>query len=85
LQSRVVVGLGKVDPGDFRPRIGLPRFQEAAEKQVVQVLVVEPHERELDALEFPLLDARLGRTEAKLADLLPIGVGWSAFAHTWHL
>ena len=36
LQSWVVVGLGKVDPGDFRARIGLPRFQEAAEQQVVQ-------------------------------------------------
>ena len=85
MQSRVVVGLSKVDPGNFRAGVGLPRLQKTTEEQVVQILVVEPHEGELDALEFALLNVRLGRAEAKLADLLPIGVGWSAFAHTWHL
>src|SRR5256886_2388920 len=85
LQSRVVVSLSEVDPGNFRSRIGLPRFQETAEKQVVQILIVESHKGEFDALELALLDVRLGWAEAKLADLLPIGVGWSAFAYTWHL
>src|SRR5207302_4402640 len=85
LQSRVVLGLRKVDPGNFRARIGFPRFEETAEEQVMQILVVEPHEGEFDALEFALLHVRLGRTKAKLADLLPVGVGWSAFAYTWKL
>ena len=85
LQSRIVVSLSEVDPRNLCTGIGLPRFQEAAEQQVVQILVVESHEGEFGALEFTFLNVRLGRAEAKLADLLPIGVGWSAFAHTWHL
>ena len=85
LQSRVVVGLSEVDPGNFRARIGLPRFQETAEQQVVQILVVQPHEGQFDALEFALLDIRLGRAEAELADLLPIGIGRRAFSHTRNL
>src|SRR5438270_5247154 len=85
LQPRVVVGLSEIDPRNFRARIGLPRFQKTAEQQVMQILVVEPHEGEFDAFEFTLLHARLGRTEAKLADLLPVGVRWSAFAHSWKL
>ena len=85
LQSRIVVGLSEVDPRNLCTGIGLPRFQEAAEQQVVQILVVESHEGEFDALEFALPNVRLGRAEAKLADFLPIGVGWSAFAYTWNL
>jgi hypothetical protein len=85
LQSRVVVGLSEVDPGNLRSRIGLPRLQETAEQQVVQILVVQSHEGEFDALELALLDVRLGRAEAELADLLPIGIGRSAFAHTRNL
>ena len=46
----------------------------------MQVLVVEPHEGELDALELAGLDAGLGRPEAHLADLLPIGIGRLALA-----
>ena len=65
LQARVVVGLRKVDPGDLGAGIGLPRLQEAAEQQVVQVLVVEAHEGELDALELAFLDVGLGRRRGK--------------------
>src|SRR5262249_18717493 len=69
----------------LRAGIGFPRFQETTEKQVVQILVVESHEGEFDALEFALPDIRLGGTEAELADLLPIGVGWSALADAGNL
>jgi PAS domain-containing protein len=41
----------------------------------VQVLVVEAHKAQLDAREFALLDARLGRIEAERPDLLPMRVG----------
>ena len=75
LQARVVVGLGEIDPLDLGAGIGLPRREEAAEQEVVQVLVVEPHEGELDALELAGLDILLGRAEAEFADLLPVGVG----------
>ena len=74
VQARVVVGLREIDPGDLGTGIGLPRLQEAAEQEVVHVLVVEPHESEFDALEFTGLDGGFGAPEAKLADLLPIGV-----------
>ena len=40
----------------------------------MQVLVVEAHEGERDALEFAWGDVRLGRLEAELADLLPVGI-----------
>ena len=63
----------------------LPRFQEATEEQVVQILVVQSHEGELDALEFAFPDVGLGRAEAEFADLLPVSVGWRAFAHTGDL
>ncbi len=71
----VVVGLRQIDPVDLGAGIGLPRLEEAAEQQVVKVLVVEPHEGQLDALELAFLDVRLGRAEAQLADLLPVGIG----------
>ena len=80
LQAGVVVGLGEIDPFDLRARVGLPRRQEAAEQEVVEVLVVEPHEGELDAGEFARLDVGLGRPEAECADLLPVGVGRRAVA-----
>jgi hypothetical protein len=41
----------------------------------VEVLVVEPHEGQLDALELALLDVLLGGAEAHLADLLPVRIG----------
>ena len=75
LQARIVVGLGEVDPVDLGAGVGLPRLQEAAEQDVVEVLVVEPHEGELDAGELALGDVGLGRAEAQLADLLPVGIG----------
>ena len=85
LQARIVVGLGEIDPGDLGTGIGLPRLQEAAEQEVVEVLVVEPHEGELDAVELAFLDVLLGRAEAQLADLLPIGVGRLALADSGNL
>ena len=81
LKPRVVIGLGEIDPVDLCTGIGLPGLQEAAEEEIVQVLIVEPHEAELDALELALLDVHLGRRQAELADLLPIGVRGRAFAH----
>ena len=53
LQTRVVVGLREVDPLDAGARIGLPRLQEAAEQEIVQVLVVQAHEGELTPLNSP--------------------------------
>ncbi len=82
LQTRVVVGLREVDPGNFRAGIGLPRLEKAAEQEVMQVLVIEPHERELDTLELAGLHVRLGRTEAELAHLLPIGISRSPLPNT---
>ncbi|OWK18520.1 hypothetical protein AJ88_06240 [Mesorhizobium amorphae CCBAU 01583] len=64
----------QIDPADLGAGIGLPRLQEAAEQHIVQVLVVEAHEGELDAGKFAFLDVGLGRFEAKLADLLEVGV-----------
>ncbi len=75
LQPRVVVGLGKVDPGDLRAGVLLPRLEKAPKQEVVQILIVEAHEGELDALELARLDVGLGRLEAERADLLPVGVG----------
>ncbi len=80
MEARIVVGLGQVDPGNLSPGIGLPGLQEAAEQEIVQILVVEAHEAQLDALELAGLDAGLGGAEAELADLLPIGVGGGALA-----
>ena len=80
LQAGVVIGLGEVDPFDRGAGVGLPRLQEAAEQEVVQVLVVEAHEGEIDALEFAGLNIGLGRPEAELANLLPVGVGRRAVA-----
>ena len=51
----------------------------------MEVLVVEAHERELDALEFARLTSALGGAEAQLADLLPIGVGRRAFSDAGNL
>ena len=84
LQARVVVGLGEVDPFDLGARIGLPRRQEAAEQEVMQVLVVEAHEGEFDALEFAGLNVGLGCVEAEFADFLPIGVGRRSIAGPWN-
>jgi len=42
----------------------------------MQVLVIKTHERQFNALEFASLDVLLGRTEAHLANLLPIGICW---------
>ena len=80
LQAGVVVALGKIDPLDLRPGVSLPRREEAAEKEVVEVLVIEAHEGELNAGEFSRLDVGLGRPEAEGANLLPIGVGRRAVA-----
>ncbi len=80
LQAGVVVGLGEVDPVELGAGVGLPRLEEAAEQEVVLVLVVEPHEGQLDAGELALLHRRLGAAEAHLADLLPVGVGGRAGA-----
>ena len=80
LQAGVVVGLGEVDPVDLGAGVGLPGLEEAAEQEVVLVLVVEPHEGELDAGELAFLHGRLGAAEAHLADLLPVGVGGRAHA-----
>src|SRR5439155_19853926 len=55
------------------------------EQAVGPILVIEAHDGEFDALEFAVPKVRLGGAEAKLADFLPIGVGWSAFAYTWNL
>ena len=65
LQAGVVVGLREVDPVDLGAGIGLPRLQEAAEQEVVQVLVVEAHEGELDAGELAFLDVGLGRRRGR--------------------
>ena len=85
LQAGVVVGLRQVDPVDLGAGVGLPRLQEAAKQQVVQVLVVESHEGQLDAGELPLGHIGLGGAEAHLADLLPVGIGGRALAHSGDL
>lgn len=80
LQAGIVVRLRQVDPVDLGAGIGLPRLQEATKQHIVQVLVVEPHEGELDTGEFAFLDVGLGRLHAKLADLLEVGIGRLALA-----
>ena len=85
LQARIVIGLGEIDPADLGAGIGLPRLEEAAEQKIVKVLVVKPHEGELDALELAFLDTGLGGAEAHLADLLPVGIGGRALADTRNL
>ena len=85
LQTGVIIGLCQVDPVDFSAGIRLPRFQEAAEQEVVQVLVVEPHKGQLDARELAFGDIGFGGAEAKFADLLPFGVAGRAHANTGDL
>ena len=51
----------------------------------MQVLVVEPHEGQLDAGEFALGDIRLGGAEAEFADLLPVRIGGRALADARNL
>jgi hypothetical protein len=74
LETRVVVGLRQVDPVDLCAGIGLPRLEEAAEQEVVQVLVVEAQESQLDPGEFALGHVGLGRAQAKLTHLLPVSI-----------
>jgi hypothetical protein len=77
LQARIVVGLRKVDPGDPSARILLPGLQEAAEQDVVQVLVVQPHKGELDAVELALGDIFLRRLQREFATCWKsASVGW---------
>ena len=85
LQAGVVVGLGEVDPVDGGPGVGLPRLQEAAEEEVVQVLVVEAEEGELDTGELAFGNVLLGRPEAHRPHLLPIGIHGRAHAHAGNL
>ncbi len=85
LQAGVVVGLREVDPVDGRTRVVSPGLGQAAEQHVVDVLVVEAHERQLDALEFAFLHAGLRRSEAHLANLLPVGIRRLALANTRNL
>src|SRR5690606_1494623 len=53
--------------------------------EVMEILVVESHEGELDALEFSLLDGFLRAAETHLAHLLPIGVRGRASANAGDL
>ena len=79
-RRRVVIGLGEIDPADLGAGIGLPRLEEAAKQEVVQVLVVETHEGQFDAGELAFCYVGLGCAEAELADLLPIGIGGRSLA-----
>ncbi len=81
LELGVVVGLRQVDPAELGAGVVLPWLQEATEEEVVQVLVVEAHERELDTRALALGHVLLGRAKGQLADLLPIGIGRAAHAH----
>ena len=81
LQTRVIVGLCKVDPVDLSARVGFPWLEEAAEQQVVQVLVVQTHEGQFNAGKLALGDVRFGGAKAQLTNLLPIGIGRAAIAH----
>ena len=81
LEPRVVVSLGEVDPIYLRAGVRLPRIQEAAEEEVVQVLVVEPEEGDLHAGKLALGDIGLGRPEAERADLLPVRIGGRSDSH----
>src|SRR5262249_4293055 len=80
LQAWAIVGLGEIDPFDRSASVSFPRLKEAAEQEVVQVLIVEAHKGEVDALEFARLHVGLGWAKAQFADLLPVGVGWRAVA-----
>ncbi|CAN5734241.1 hypothetical protein BH24CHL4_BH24CHL4_22190 [soil metagenome] len=75
LQPWVVVSLGEVDPVDRGAGVLYPCGQQRAENEIVQVLVVETHKRQLDAIELARLNIGTRRLEAELADLLHIGVG----------
>ena len=48
----------------------------------MQVLVVQTHEGQLDASKLAFCDVCLGGAKAQLANLLPIGIGRAAIAHT---
>ena len=85
LQARVVIGLGQIDPVDLGAGIGLPRLEEAAEQEVVQVLVVQAQEGQFHACEFAFGDVRLGGAQGQLADLLPIGIGGGPHADARNL
>ena len=85
LQARVVIGLGQIDPVDLGTGIGLPRLEEAAEQEVVQVLVVQAQEGQFHARKFAFGDVRLGGTQGKLANFLPIGIGGGPHADTRNL
>ncbi len=85
LQARIVVGLGEVDPADLGAGIGLPGLQEATEEKIMEVLVVEPHEGQLNALELAFGHVCFGRAETHLADFLPIGIRRGAFADAGYL
>ena len=84
LEASVVIGLCKIDPVDLSACIGFPRLQEAAEQHVVQVLVVQAHEVELDALEFTRLHIGLGGFQAHFAHLLPFSIARRTFADPWN-
>ena len=66
LKTRIVIGLSKVDPVDLGAGVSFPWLQEAAEQQVVKILVVEAHETQLNALEFTFLDVLFGRSQGKV-------------------
>jgi len=75
LQACVVVSLCEVDPVDGRSGVVGPGLGQAAEQYVVNILVVEAHERQFDALELAFLHVGLGRAQAHFADFLPVGIG----------
>ncbi len=85
LQTAVVIGLREVDPVDLRARVVGPGLGEAAEQNVMDVLVVEAHEGQFDAGEFALRDIRLRRLEAHFAHLLPVGIGRLSGANAGNL
>ena len=75
LQTRIVVRLGEIDPVDGGARVGLPRLEESAKQEVVEILVVQPHKGQFNTGELPFVHPFLRGPEAHLADLLPVGIG----------
>ena len=73
-KARVVVSLRKVDPVDLGACVGFPWLQEPTEQEVVQVLVVQPHEGQLNPGELALGDIALGGPKAHLANFLPVAI-----------
>ncbi|MDZ7603676.1 MAG: hypothetical protein U1A06_20120, partial [Hoeflea sp.] len=51
----------------------------------MKILVVQPHEGQLNAREFALGNVGLGGRKAQFADLLPIGIGRGPGADTGYL